>query len=126
MPVLMTRSLPMPLAAPNMSGAIGWSLVLILFVVVAVFLLIRLRRWIKEDTDDGAGAGVGFTLSDFRRLHREGKMSDEEFERLRSMMLSGAKKMAETLPDPLARSRAGTPPPRRPPPPPPGEPGSGQ
>lgn len=126
MPVLMTEPLPMPLAAPEMSGAIGWSLVLIIFVVVAVFLLMRLRRWIKEDTDDGAGEGIGFTLSDFRRLHREGKMSDEEFERLRSMMLSGAKKMAETLPSPLARDRAKTPPPRQPPQVPPGGQGTGK
>ena len=111
----------MTLAAPNMSGAIGWSLVLILFVVLAVFLLMKLRRWIKEDTDTEAGEGIGFTLSDFRRLHREGKMSDEEFERLRSMMLAGAKKMAENLPDPLARGRAGQPPVRKPPAAPPDE-----
>ena len=116
-----TDLLPMTLAAPNMSGAIGWSLVLILFVVMAVFLLMKLRRWIKEDTDTEAGEGTGFTLSDFRRLHREGKMSDEEFERLRSMMLAGAKKMAENLPDPLARGRAGQPPVRKPPAAPPDE-----
>ena len=101
-----------PLAAPNMTGAIGWSLVLIAFVVIAFFVLVRLRRWIKEDADGEAGERIGFTLSDFRRLHREGKMTDEEFERLRSKMVAGAKAMAQSMPDPLARRR---PPERRPP-----------
>ena len=101
-----------PLAAPNMTGAIGWSLVLIAFVVIAFFVLVRLRRWIKEDADAGPSEGIGFTLSDFRRLHREGKMTDEEFDRLRSKMVAGAKAMAQSMPDPLARK---SPPGRRPP-----------
>jgi hypothetical protein len=109
-----------PLAAPNMTGIIGWSLVLIVLLVIAVFFLIKLRRWIKEDTDDAAGENVGFSLSDFRRLHREGKMTDEEYERLRSKMLAGAKSMTENLPDPLARQSP--PPPRRPRRPPQDEP----
>jgi hypothetical protein len=96
------------LASPNAIGAIGWSLVLIALLVLAFFGLMKLRRWIKEDVGDSPGDRIGFTLSDFRRLHKEGKMTDEEFERLRSKMLAGAKSMAENLPDPLARK--GSPP----------------
>ena len=112
------------LASPNAIGAIGWSLVLIAMLVLAFFGLMKLRRWIKEDVDDGPGERIGFTLSDFRRLHKEGKMTDEEFERLRTKMLAGAKSMAQNLPDPLARKspppgsrpdRPGRPPPDKPP-----------
>ena len=111
------------LAQSGVGGAIGWSLTIIVVLIVAFFALVRLRRWIKDDDDDdgAGGGGIGFGLSDIRRLHREGKMTDEEFERLRSMFVAGAKSMAEKMPDPLARSGQPPPPPRdqrRQPPPP--------
>jgi hypothetical protein len=98
------------LAQSGVGGAIGWSLVIIAILVVAFLALVRLRRWIKDDDDAGAGGGLGFGLADIRRLHREGKMSDEEFERLRAMFVAGAKSMARDMPDPLARP-GGQPPP---------------
>ena len=33
--------------------------------------------------------GEGFTLSDLRRLHQSGQMSDEEFERAKAQLLKG-------------------------------------
>jgi hypothetical protein len=76
--------------------------VLIVLLIAAFVGLVRLRRWIKEE-DDGVGGSAGFGISDLRRLHREGKLSDEEFEKARGQMIAGAKAMTENLPDPLAR-----------------------
>jgi hypothetical protein len=84
--------------------AIGWSLVLIALIVVAFLVVMRLRTWLQSDDGDAAPS-IGFTLGDLRRLHKEGKMTDEEFERARAKMMAGAKAMAEKLPDPLAGSR---------------------
>jgi hypothetical protein len=100
-----------PLAqSTEMARAIGWSLVLIVLLVLGFVAVARLRRWLKEDDDEGdAPVATGFSLSDLRRLHRQGQMTDEEFERARAKMMASAKAMAAKLPDPLARNR------RRPP-----------
>jgi hypothetical protein len=99
-----------PLA--QVGGAIGWSLVLVVFVVVGFFAIVRLRQWLKSD-DEPAATG-GFSLGALRELHRQGKMTDEEFEKARSLIVAGAKKMAEKLPDPLAGHRRAPAPPRGP------------
>ena len=93
----------------GMGGAIGWSLVLILLVFGAFYGVMRLRRWLKEE--DVPAGGIGFSLGDLRQLHREGKITAEEYEKARSKMVAAGKAMAEKLPDPLARHRPpGTPP----------------
>jgi hypothetical protein len=96
----------------GMGGVIGWSLVLLALVVAGFYAVVYLRRWLKED--DVPSGGIGFTLSDLRQLHREGKMTDEEFERARAKFVAAGKAMAEKLPDPLAgrRPRGETPPPQ--------------
>ena len=81
---------------------IGWSLVLIALLLVGFFAVTRLRQWMKEDD---APVSIGFTLSDLRDLRRQGKMSEEEYERARAKMMAGAKAMTSKLPDPLARNR---------------------
>ena len=83
--------------------AVGWSLVLIALIVVAFLAVMQLRKWLQSN-DEGPPS-IGFTLGDLRQLHKEGKMTDEEFERARAKMMAGAKAMAEKLPDPLAGSR---------------------
>ena len=95
------------LAQPShVGGVIGWSLVLIVLIIAGAAGVLMLRRWLKEDdTPASAGGGIGFSLSDLRQLHREGKMTDEEFERAKSKMVSAGRAMAEKLPDPLAGRR---------------------
>src|SRR5437868_711287 len=85
----------------SIPSVILWSLFLIALVMVGFFVVMRVRRWLREE-DDAAG-NAGFTLSDLRELHRRGQMSDEEFERAKSQMIAGAKALAGKLPDPLAR-----------------------
>jgi len=93
--------------AQSGSGSIlpvfGWSFVLIALLVGGFFAISKLRQWLKED--DAPVSGVGFTLSDLRQLHKQGQMTDAEFERAKAKIIGGAKAMAAKLPDPLARDR---------------------
>ena len=89
----------------SMLRVIGWSLVLICLLVVGFFAISKLRQWLRED--DTPAPGIGFTLSDLRQLHKQGQMTDEEFERAKAKIVGGAKAMAAKLPDPLARDRGG-------------------
>jgi hypothetical protein len=89
----------------SMLRVIGWSLVLICLLVVGFFAISKLRQWLRED--DTPAPGIGFTLSDLRQLHKQGQMTDEEFERAKAKIVGGAKAMAAKLPDPLARDRSG-------------------
>jgi hypothetical protein len=107
--VVATSNLQHLLAQAGIASVIGWSLVLITLLLVGYFAVMRLRSWLRND--DVPTGGIGFTLSDLRQLHREGKMTDEEYERARGKMVSAAKEMAAKLPDPLARDRR--PPPQR-------------
>ena len=93
----------------SMLPVFGWSLVLIALLVVGFFAISKLRQWLKDDAPM-AGPAIGFTLSDLRQLHRQGKMTDEEFERARSKMVGAAKAMAAKMPDPLARGERKRPP----------------
>ena len=92
--------------AGDIASVILTSLVLIALVVAGFYLVMRLRRWLKED--DSQPSGIGFTLGDLRALHRKGEITDEQFERARAQMLAGTKSMAEKLPDPLARTNRKT------------------
>jgi hypothetical protein len=89
----------------RVGAVIGWSLVLIVLLIVGAAGVMWLRRWMKEQDLPTSTGGIGFTLSDLRQLHREGKMTDEEFERARSKMVSAGKRQADDLPDPLAGRR---------------------
>ena len=89
------------LAESDIGSVIFWSLILIILGVAGLYIVLWVRKWLKDEDDEPAG--IGFTLGDLRNLHRKGEITDEEFERARSQMLSGAKAMAEKLPDPLAR-----------------------
>ena len=100
-----------------MPSVIGWSLVLIFLLLAGFFVVARLRSWLKSDDEP---AGIGFSLSDLKRLHREGKLSDEELEKARSKILGAAKAMSSQLPDPLAGSNRARQRPGQQPPPGPG------
>ncbi len=91
----------------NLSGVFVWSGVLIAVVLVAFAGYSVLRRWMRSS---GSTPGRGFTLADVRELHRQGKMSDAEYEATRALLVGAAKRMAADLPPVLPRR-----PTRRPP-----------
>ena len=66
----------------SMLRVIAWSLVLICLLMVGFFAISKLRHWMRDD--DMPAPGIGFTLSDLRQLHKQGQMTDEEFERAKA------------------------------------------
>ena len=96
-----TPLVPRALADSSTGGVFFWSLILIVLLIIGAAAVLRLRRWLKED--DAPTGGIGFTLSDLRQLHKQGKMTDEEFERARAKMVDAGRAMAAKMPHPLAR-----------------------
>jgi len=114
------------LAASSTAGVFFWSFILIVLLMIGAAGVMRLRRWLKEE--DVPTGGIGFTLSDLRQLHKQGKMTDEEFERARAKMVEAGRAMAAKMPHPLARPKdaSNDPRARRPMPPPETDGGEGQ
>ena len=70
--------------ADESSSAIFWLIVVFVVVLAGFVAVVWVRRRLSPDEDF---KGEGFTLSDLRRLHKEGQISDDEFERARSKMV---------------------------------------
>ena len=83
-----------------------WCGVLVALLLVAFAAYSWFKRWMNQTEEAGP---VGFTLSDLREMHRQGKISNEEFEQTKAKMLGAAKKMTERMPEVLPR-RAAKPP----------------
>lgn len=76
-----------PLAMrPELEVAVAIAVVLAGTVLLVVLLAWARRRLLPRDENDARPGG--FTLSDLRRLHRDGKMSDEEFERAKAQLVA--------------------------------------
>ena len=57
-----------------------------LAVVLVVVALVVRKKYQNQQSD--VGQGVGFTLSDFRKMHREGQLTDEEFAAAKATLLA--------------------------------------
>ncbi len=84
-----------------------WCGVLIIALLVFYAGYTQYKRWMNSTGETGH---AGFSLSDLRELHRQGKMSDEEFEKTRTKMLGLAKKMTDQMPAVLPRREVKPPP----------------
>lgn len=69
-----------------------WLLVLVALLLVAAVGVLWFRRWFRTDQDADP---IGFTLDDLRQLHREGRMSDDEFERAKAQLIAGTRRALE-------------------------------
>jgi hypothetical protein len=78
------------LAEVSATSIVTWSLILVAFIVAGWVTVWQVRRRL---TGADETAGTGFTLSDLRRLHKTGKMSDEEFERAKAQVVDSARRM---------------------------------
>ena len=90
--MLLIAMLPTPSSKPPPIAEI-WPVLLVLVGVVLVgFVAIGIiRKWMRGDD---VGTEVGFTLSDLRRLNREGRLSDEELARAEEQMITRVRAMA--------------------------------
>jgi hypothetical protein len=79
---------PSTLAAADFAGLfqnIGLPLLgLVMVVVIGWVAIVKIRGWMRGNADNAKP----FSLDDLRRLRREGMLSEEEFEKARSMMLA--------------------------------------
>ena len=72
-------------------GALLWSVVLIATILVLFGAIVLYRRWMNAEETT---SNTGFTLSDLRRLHKEGKMTDAEFESAKAILIGSLKAAA--------------------------------
>lgn len=82
----MFRPSAFPLAQTD-SGLFIWLIVLVVLLLGAGVGVVWVRRRLSPHEDFH---GEGFTLGDLRRLHKEGKLSDDEFERAKSGLIAMA------------------------------------
>jgi hypothetical protein len=73
-------------------NALVGSLILIVILMLLFGGVVLYRKWM---TADDTTTGEGFTLSDLRRLHKEGKMTTAEFESAKAILIGSLKKQAE-------------------------------
>ena len=66
---------------------------LILLLGLGFVALVQVKKWMRRD--DEPDNGIGFTLGDIRRLHDEGRMTDEEYEKARTQMIAATQRAAE-------------------------------
>src|SRR5689334_6188607 len=88
-PTMMTPRLASLLAQSGMGSALAGTLILIVVLVVMFGAVMAFRKWLKAD--DAPTSGPGFTLSDLRRLHKAGQMTDEEYEKAKTVLIGTAK-----------------------------------
>lgn len=92
-------------SAPAATGIWLWIGVIgAIVVLAAIGLTIARRRLLGRDHDD---AGSGFTLHDLRAMRDAGRLSEEEFQHARAMILghAGARTAAVAPADPAAPRR---------------------
>lgn len=65
-----------------------WIGVLAASIVVGCVILLHMRRRLLGGGEESAG---GMTLEDLRRLHHAGKLSDEEFTRLKEQLIAASR-----------------------------------
>jgi hypothetical protein len=89
---LLGASFPLAeLTSEQSKNAVVGSIILIVVVLVLFGGVFFYRRWMNaEDTT----SAEGFTLSDLRRLHKEGKMSTEEFEKAKAVLIGSLRPAA--------------------------------
>ena len=74
------------------ASVIKLSLILVVLVIAGWVTVWQVRRRLTQPDES---SGTGFTLSDLRRLHKAGQITDEEFEKAKGKVVEAARKAAE-------------------------------
>lgn len=76
------------------------TIILLLCILAALAITLGVAAWIIRrlilGSREEGPLGEGFTLSDIRRLHRQGQMSDEEFETAKRLIIAQGLAMMDT------------------------------
>ena len=83
-------------------GIIWWCLVLVGLVVLGFYALAKVKHWAKKDDDEPA---TGFSLGDLRALHKSGKLSAEEFEKAKTLIVEAAKRAEQRKAEEAAETK---------------------
>lgn len=78
--------------------ALFWLIIILLLIVVLMVAFVFVRRYFRDDASD-LSSTTPFTLGDLRQLLREGKLTQEEYDRLRQQIIAVAKKDTEPPPE---------------------------
>src|SRR5215207_8832779 len=84
------------MSADDYRRIIVLSLIVIGLIIGAFVIVTQVRRRMNRVDESAAlSGGTGFTLSDLRRLHKDGQMTDREFELAKAKILEAAKRASE-------------------------------
>ncbi|MBC8202689.1 MAG: SHOCT domain-containing protein [Planctomycetes bacterium] len=64
------------------------TILLVVLVVIGGIVILRARKMVKGSHKDE----MPFTLSQLRKLHKRGELSDEEFQRAKASMIEKTRK----------------------------------
>lgn len=78
--------------------AFFWLIIILVMIVVLMVAFVFVRKYFRDDASD-LSTTVPFTLGDLRQLLREGKLTQEEYERLRQQIIAVAKKDTQPPPE---------------------------
>ncbi|MCC7349715.1 MAG: SHOCT domain-containing protein [Phycisphaerales bacterium] len=84
-------------AADDYSKVIVWSLVLIGVIIILFVTAAWVKRWASRNAD--AGPVSGFSLSELRKLHQSGQLSQDEFNRAKEKIVQSARTMSVRPPE---------------------------
>jgi len=89
-----------------MGSVLSMSVILIGLVLGAFVAVAQVKKRLVRPEDPSS---TGFTLADLRALHREGKMTDAEFEKAKQVILVAAAKATLEPPrrEPTAQGKKG-------------------
>lgn len=96
MPTLLSLSADTPLLLASdvdPTDVLVGSFFLILLLGLGFMGLVQVKKWMRKDEEPDSG--IGFTLGDLRRLHDEGRMTDEEYEKARTQMIAATQRAAQ-------------------------------
>jgi len=82
------------LAQPEQSTSrvMIWAIVLVLALMLLFGVVVIYRSGMNADDTT---SGPGFTLSDLRKLHKDGKMTTEEYEKAKTILIGSIKAAAD-------------------------------
>jgi hydrogenase maturation factor HypE len=81
----------------SMQRLVVWSLAVVAVFTVGLVLVARVKKRMQADAEQEE-VSAGFTLSDLRRMHKAGEVSNEEFEKAKARVIDAARRAAARTP----------------------------